>query len=71
MYVTNVRNLKCNLSEALRHAELEPKKGSRMNTLLLFSLVMTGCRTAWQPIVSDLSAGTEATVRDIRKVRRN
>ncbi len=38
MYATNVRNLKRNPSEALRHAELEPVlilKGNQPNALLL------------------------------------
>jgi predicted HTH domain antitoxin len=38
MYATNVRNLKRNPSEALRHAELEPVlilKGNEPNALLL------------------------------------
>ena len=38
MYATNVRNLKRNPSEALRHAELEPVlilKGNQPNALIL------------------------------------
>ena len=38
MYATNVRNLKRNPSEALRHAELEPVlilKGNQPNAVLL------------------------------------
>ena len=38
MYATNVRNLKRNPLEALRHAELEPVlilKGNQLNALLL------------------------------------